>query len=128
MNVCLKNRGQTDVFKFTTKSVGALKKILVGHQSKQDDPPRTREERNAPWICSQVIVKDLASDVSYIFPVMDTLILDKEPKMYRLESVKESSASSYINKTKKLSNVSYEVVVVTGSEKSAGTSKSENYI
>ena len=54
---------------------------------------------------------------------MDTLVLDKEPKMFRLQSTKESSSSSFINKTKKLSNVSYEVTVVTGSEKSAGTSK-----
>ena len=111
-------RGQTDVFKFVTKSVGSLKKIVLAHVSKQDDPPRTREERNAPWTCLQVVVKDLGTGTSYLFPVMDTLVLDQDPKIYKLETKKES----LIVKSKSLTNIKYDVTVVTGGEKGSACS------
>lgn len=90
----------------------------MGHQSRQDDPPRTREERNAPWICSQVIVKDLSTDTKYTFPVRDALLRDQEPKLYKVEGKKESM----VTKSRMLNEVRYEVTVVTGNDKSAGTS------
>ena len=106
------------MFKFVTKSVGSLKKIVLAHVSKQDDPPKTREERNAPWTCLQVVVKDLGTGTSYLFPVMDTLILDQDPKLYKLETKKES----LIVKSKSLSNIKYDLVVVTGGEKGSACS------
>lgn len=113
-------RGHSDVISFAAKSVGSLKRILLAHMSKADDPPRTRAERNAPWICSQVIVKDLGTDTKYVFPVMEPLLLDQEPKMFRLESKREG----LVSKSRQLSEVKYAVTVVTGSDKSAGTSAS----
>ncbi len=113
-------RGHSDVISFNTKSVGSIKRIVLGHLSRPDEPPKTRAERAAPWICSQVIVKDLGTDTKYVFPVMDALLLDQEPKMYRLESKKEGM----VNKARMLNEVKYEVTVVTGSDKSAGTSAS----
>ena len=103
-----------------TRSVGSLKKIVLGHVSKQDDPPRTREEQNGRWICDRVVVKDTSTGTEYLFPVNDALGLDKEPKLYRCENKRESLAA----KTKTLKNVNYEVLVCTGKEKDAGTRKS----
>lgn len=113
-------RGHSDVISFATKSVGSLKRILLAHVSRPDDPPGTRAERNAPWICSQVIVKDMGTDTKYVFPVMERLLLDQEPKMFRLESKREG----VVSKSRQLNEVKYEVTVVTGSDKSAGTSAS----
>ena len=113
-------RGQTDEFKFTTKSVGAVKMIVLGHVSKQDEPtPRTREERNAPWNCFHVVIKDPLSGNTFNFPVNESLILDSDPKVFKCSSKKEST----VNKIKKLEEVTYEVTVYTGSERGAGTSK-----
>ena len=105
----------------STKSVGPLKMIVLGHVSKQDEPPR-REDRNAPWMCEQVIVKDTSTGNTYIFPINETLILDKEPKLYRGKLAKES----IVSKTKALEEISYEVTVFTGSE-SSGTTSNYSY-
>jgi len=116
-------RGQTDKFVFKTKSVGVLKRIVLGHVKSRDEP-LTREERNAQWICRKVNVKDLSTDTTYIFPVEDALILNKEPKVYKCESKKDSM----VNLTRNLKNQTYEVTVVTGSEKGAGTSKRNDFL
>lgn len=113
-------RGQTDEFKFKTNSVGMIKMIVLGHVSKQDDPPRTKEERNAIWTCHQVVVKDTIGGNSFVFAVNETLGLDQDPQVYKCASKKES----IVNKTRALNDVSYEVTVYTGSERgSGGTSK-----
>ena len=111
-------RGQADKFLFRTKSVGVLKRILLGHVKSKDEP-LSREERNAEWICHDVKVKDLSTDTTYIFPVQEALILNKEPKTFKCEAKKDSM----VNITRNLKNLTYEVTVVTGSEKGAGTSK-----
>jgi hypothetical protein len=91
--------------------------IVLGHISKKDEPPR-REDRNAPWMCQQVMVKDILTGNTYNFPINETLILDKEPKLYKGKLVKES----IVSKTKALDEISYEVTVFTGSESSGSTS------
>ena len=86
---------------------------------KSRDEPLSREESNAQWICHQVNVKDLSTDTTYIFPVEDALILNKEPKVFKCASKKDSM----VNLTRNLKNLIYDVTVFTGNEKGAGTSK-----
>ena len=116
-------RGQTDKFLFKTKSVGVLKRILLGHV-KATNEPLTREERNAAWICQQVNVKDLSTDTTYKFPVQDAIILNQEAKMFKCEGKKDSM----VNLTRHLKNLTYEVTVVTGTEKGAATSKVQSIL
>lgn len=111
-------RGQTDEFKIIAKSLGNLKLIVLGHVSKEDDPPRTKEERNAAWLCYQVVIKDTSSGVTYVFPVNEPLLLDRDPQAYKCASRKEG----IVAKTKVLENIGYEVTVYTGNERGCGTS------
>ena len=110
-------RGQTDKFLFKSRSIGNLKKIYLRHVERPDQP-ESREERGAAWICEQVVVRDLGSDTTFVFPIRDGLVLNAPPKPFRCESKKENSVVA----ARSLENVKYEVFVHTGEEKGAGTS------
>ncbi len=112
-------RGHSDLIRLATKSVGELRKVVLAHVGRMDDVPRTKEERRAAWLCKEVVVKDLATDTTWIFPVMEALLRDAEPKAFRVGGKREG----LVNKSRLLSEVKYEVSIVTGNDKSAGTSR-----
>ena len=88
--------------------MGTLKKIVLGHIEREDEPP-TREERNAEWICYQVNVKDLGTNTTYIFPVGHPIGLNKEPRMFKCESKKDS----LVNLTRQLKNVNSNFIITS---------------
>ena len=104
-------RRQEDGFLIKERSVGNIKKIILGHVS---GPVRNRDDA---WICEQVIIKDKNTGATYYFPVRDVLLLNDEPKTYRCENKKEN----LVTKTRNLKSIEYEVTVVTGNESGAGT-------
>jgi hypothetical protein len=112
-------RGQADRFVFKSKSIGSIKKIYLRHVERMDEPA-SREDRANPWICDQVTVKDIGSDTTYIFPIRDVFMLNDAPKMFKCDGKKESAVVA----SRSLQNLNYEVSVVTGTEKGAGTSNS----
>jgi hypothetical protein len=112
-------RGHADVVRLTGRSVGEVKKVVVGHVGRADDVAQTREERRATWLCREVVVRDLATDAVYMCPVGEALVRDAEPRVFRVEGRREG----LVSRAKNLSEVKYEVTVVTGSDKSAGTSE-----
>ena len=110
-----------DEFKLVSKPLGSLKKIVLGHIWKEGEGPgRSREELSQSWICELVLVKDTSTGIEYVFPVNDAIIIDKKPKLFNCEDKRETLAS----KTKSLKNIDYQVTLVTGNEKGAGTSES----
>lgn len=109
-------RGHKDRVVVKIRSVGELKRVQLAHVEGRINP-LTREERNAPWICDKIVVKDLATENAYVFPVRDALIVNKQPKVYKCQERKES----IVNQKRALKNVKYEIAVVTGKEKGAGT-------
>ena len=112
-------RGQTDSFLFKSKSVGKLTAIVLSHIEREVVPMRNREGRDASWHCHEVIVKDLNTDTTYIFPVDAWLDLYDQPQEFILGEKSETA----IAKTRTLENIQYEVAVVTADEKGAGTGK-----
>ena len=80
---------------------------------------RSREGKDASWHCQEVAVKDLATDTTYIFPVLAWLDIDDRPQVFDLGEKSETA----ISKTRTLENFKYEISVVTGNEKGAGTGK-----
>jgi lipoxygenase homology domain-containing protein 1 len=78
---------------------------------------RSRDGREGSWHCQEVAVKDLITDTTYIFPVVAWLDIDDRPQVFDLGEKSETA----IAKTRTLENVKYEVSVVTGAEKGAGT-------
>lgn len=109
-------RGHKDKCVVKSKSVGELKRIRLAHVEGRNGPA---PERNAPWICEKVLVKDLSTDIVYVFAVMDTLIVNKAAKQYKCQDKKESQVAV----KRALKNVKYDVLVVTGRERGAGTGK-----
>ncbi|RNA20947.1 lipoxygenase homology domain-containing 1 isoform X1, partial [Brachionus plicatilis] len=103
-------RGHSDIFAFNTRSVGELREILLSHVG-------NFSKSESQWICDYVKIKDLNTGTVYKFPVMSIFKLNKKPKAFKCETKKESQVSL----TRGLKNVDYEVLVVTGSEKGAGT-------
>jgi hypothetical protein len=47
--------------------VGNIKKIVLGHIEREDARLKTREGREGSWHCLEVTVKDLKTDVEYVF-------------------------------------------------------------
>ncbi len=80
---------------------------------------RSRDGREASWHCQEIIVKDLSTDTSYIFPVNTWVDLNDRP----LECELGEKSETAIAKTRTLENIQYEIAVVTGNEKGAGTGK-----
>ncbi len=85
----------------------------MAHVERHDEPVSSKNEF---WICEEVIIKDLNSGNTYVIPVRDTLMLNKDPKAYKCKS----SNSSLLNITRQLKNINYDVTVYTGQ---SGTSK-----
>jgi hypothetical protein len=110
-------RGHIDKILVKLRSVGDIKKIYLAHVENRHKPPMSKEERNADWICYQIVIKDLSSGNSYVVPVMDALGLNKPHKQYKCQEKKENM----VNMTRSLKNVKYEVNVVTGDQKGAAT-------
>lgn len=112
-------RGHKDRVVVRIRSVGEIKKLQLAHVEGRVNP-LSREERNAAWICEKVVVKDLATENAYVFPVRDALVVNKQPKTYKCQERKEST----VNQKRALRNIKYDVVVVTGKERGAGTGTS----
>ncbi len=108
-------RGQADKFVFKSKSIGTIKKLYLRLVERQDEPAISKEDRS--WLCDQVVVKDLGTDISYVFRVKDMLLLNEPPKIYRCDAKQESAVVA----VRSLKNVTYEVSIVTSSESVAST-------
>jgi hypothetical protein len=120
-------RGQTDNFSFKAKSVGLLVRIALGHTERDDAPLRSRDGREASWLCQEIIAKDLSTDTSYIFPVNTWVDLNDRP----LECELGEKSKTAIAKTRKLENqceIQCEIAVATGNDKGAGTGKTSHFL
>ena len=55
------NRGDTDTFKFTTRNVGTIDSILLGHREKGEGQRPKGSGRDVDWHCHEVVVTDTSS-------------------------------------------------------------------
>lgn len=115
-------RGHKDDMLVKLRSLGDLKRIQLAHVESRIHP-LSRDERNAAWLCEKVVVKDLGTQNTYVFPVHDALVINKQPKVYKCQEKKESM----VNMKRSLKNIKYDVTVVTGKERGAGTGKTSEH-
>ncbi|KAH9519113.1 Lipoxygenase y domain-containing protein 1 [Bulinus truncatus] len=115
-------RGTTNNFSFPSKFLGKLQYCFVGAFERDDVPIGDAEGRSAMWHCHEVAVTDSSTGVRYIFPCQDWIDIHRK---IRPEAGKKLIAKkieeSQVTTTRNLAPVKYEIVVVTGNEKSAGT-------
>ncbi|XP_062409544.1 lipoxygenase homology domain-containing protein 1-like [Sardina pilchardus] len=109
-------RGSTDRFEFSSKVVGDIAGICVGHIPK--DGKKTKTE--AFWHVLEVIITEKELGNKYLFNCNAQIPLSSkrdDPVTFECSKIVESFAS----KARSLRPVRYEIIVVTGDEKGAGT-------
>ncbi|KAG5272137.1 hypothetical protein AALO_G00162060 [Alosa alosa] len=109
-------RGSTDRFEFTSKVVGDIAGICVGHIPKDGKKPKIESF----WHVLEVTVKEKALGNRFIFNCNAPIPLSTnrdDPVMFERSKIVES----FISKARSLRPVTYEIIVVTGDEKGAST-------
>ncbi|XP_078580092.1 lipoxygenase homology domain-containing protein 1-like isoform X2 [Branchiostoma floridae x Branchiostoma japonicum] len=102
-------QGRTDEFKFTTRNVGTLKGMTLGHR-------KAGSKDKHQWHVSEVIVENTSTSDKYIFGCNHWIPAGEERHL-KLTDTEESRQTAIKN----LAPVQYEVVTVTSDEKGAGT-------
>ncbi|XP_054253211.1 lipoxygenase homology domain-containing protein 1 [Indicator indicator] len=111
-------RGATDTFQFSSKNVGEIAAICVGHCPK--DGKKSSAKADVFWHVQEIIVTEMELCNKYFFRCNVKIPLRykrRDYKVFECAKVIESFAS----KARSLVPVKYETIVVTGFEKGAGT-------
>ncbi|XP_064633987.1 lipoxygenase homology domain-containing protein 1-like isoform X3 [Lineus longissimus] len=116
-------RGQTDSFKLPCKNLGKIKKCILGAVEREDRPiPDDAEGRDVMWHCHDVTVIDTNLGNKYTFKCQQwiTICEDIDHKYAKKLEVKDVEENK-VSMVRQLAAVKYEIVVVTGDIKGAGT-------
>ncbi|XP_063067192.1 lipoxygenase homology domain-containing protein 1-like [Engraulis encrasicolus] len=108
--------GSEDRFEFSSKNVGDIAGICVGHVPKDGKKPKGE----AYWHVVEIIVTEIELGNKFFFNCNAQIPLQSkrdDPVTFELSKMVESFAS----KARSLVPVRYEIIVVTGDEKGAGT-------
>ncbi|NWR04440.1 LOXH1 protein, partial [Paradoxornis webbianus] len=111
-------RGATDTFQFSSKNIGDIAAICVGHCPK--DGKKSSAKADVFWHVQEIIVTEMELCNKYFFRCNTKIPLRykrRDYKVFECAKVTESFAS----KARSLVPVKYETIVVTGFEKGAGT-------
>ncbi|XP_054665159.1 lipoxygenase homology domain-containing protein 1 isoform X2 [Grus americana] len=111
-------RGATDTFQFSSKNVGDIAAICVGHCPK--DGKKSSAKADVFWHVQEIIITEMELCNKYFFRCNVKIPLRykrRDYKVFECAKVTESFAS----KARSLVPVKYETIVVTGFEKGAGT-------
>uniref|UniRef100_A0A8C3Y5S1 Lipoxygenase homology domains 1 n=1 Tax=Catharus ustulatus TaxID=91951 RepID=A0A8C3Y5S1_CATUS len=111
-------RGATDTFQFSSKNVGDIAAICVGHCPK--DGKKSSAKADVFWHVQEITVTEMELCNKYFFRCNAKIPLRykrRDYKVFECAKVTESFAS----KARSLVPVKYETIVVTGFEKGAGT-------
>ncbi|KAJ8400007.1 hypothetical protein AAFF_G00400460, partial [Aldrovandia affinis] len=109
-------RGSTDKFEFSSKALGEIAGICLGHTPK--DGKKVKSE--AHWHVEEVIVTEKELGNKFIFHCNALIPLSaKRDEFMTFECTK--AIESFASKARSLVPVKYEIIVITGDEKGAGT-------
>ncbi|XP_054628770.1 lipoxygenase homology domain-containing protein 1 isoform X1 [Dunckerocampus dactyliophorus] len=108
--------GATDTFEFSSKHVGELAGICIGHITK--DGKKVKNESS--WHVAEVVVTEKELGNKYFFHCNAQVPLAaKKDRFQTFECCK--SIESFASKVRNLVPVKYEIIVITGDVKDAGT-------
>ncbi|XP_067431501.1 lipoxygenase homology domain-containing protein 1-like [Thunnus thynnus] len=109
-------RGNVDRFEFSSKNLGDIAGICLGHTPK--DGKKVKGE--VYWHVEEVVVTERELGNKYIFSCNALIPLSpKRDDFLTFECTK--SIESFASKARSLVPVKYEIIVITGDEKGAGT-------
>ncbi|KAF3701896.1 Lipoxygenase -like proteiny domain-containing protein 1 [Channa argus] len=109
-------RGNVDRFEFSSKNLGDIAGICLGHTPK--DGKKVKGEVN--WHVEEVVVTERELGNKYVFSCNAPIPLSpKRDEFLTFECTK--TIESFASKARSLVPVKYEIIVITGDEKGAGT-------
>ncbi|XP_071954737.1 lipoxygenase homology domain-containing protein 1-like [Antedon mediterranea] len=113
-------KGDVNTFKFSTRNVGKIESILLGHKERPDGPRAKGTGRDVEWHCYEVIITDSGNGTKYVFPCNAWIPLgyDRDDAKHLVPKTVEEGRTTAV---RNLAPVHYEVIVVTSDEKGAGT-------
>uniref|UniRef100_A0A672Z678 Lipoxygenase homology domains 1b n=1 Tax=Sphaeramia orbicularis TaxID=375764 RepID=A0A672Z678_9TELE len=108
--------GATDTFEFSSKHVGEIAGICIGHITKDGKKPKGESF----WYVMEVVVTEKELGNKYFFRCDSQIPLAaKKDQFQTFECYK--SVESFASKVRNLVPVKYEIIVITGDVKGAGT-------
>ncbi|XP_033890281.3 lipoxygenase homology domain-containing protein 1-like [Acipenser ruthenus] len=111
-------RGATDKFDFSSKNVGDIANICLGHCPKEGK--KFTSKTDAYWHVEEIIVTERELGNKYIFRCKAKIPLSpKRDDFMSFECAK--AVESFASKARSLVPVKYEIIIITGDEKGAGT-------
>uniref|UniRef100_A0A3Q3VVE1 PLAT domain-containing protein n=1 Tax=Mola mola TaxID=94237 RepID=A0A3Q3VVE1_MOLML len=109
-------RGNVDKFEFSSKNLGDIAGICLGHTPK--DGKKVKGE--VYWLVKEVVITEKELGNKYIFVCNARIPLSpKRNDFLTFECTK--SIESFASKARSLVPVKYEIIIITGDEKGAGT-------
>uniref|UniRef100_F7CL93 Lipoxygenase homology PLAT domains 1 n=1 Tax=Ornithorhynchus anatinus TaxID=9258 RepID=F7CL93_ORNAN len=110
--------GTTDTFEFDSKNVGDIAALCVGHIPR--DPSRYSSSRAIFWHVETITITETELGNVYFFNCDCKIPLKKKKKYFQVFEVTKVT-ESFASKVQCLVPVKYEIIVMTGFEKGAGT-------
>ncbi|CAH1787210.1 unnamed protein product [Owenia fusiformis] len=115
-------KGQTDSFKFSSKNLGKLQRCILGAVERDDKSLGDVSGKEAMWHCHEVTVTDTSCGDKYVFPCKDWISImpemdEDDAKSLEVKDVEQGK----LNTIRSLAPIKYEVIVITGDIKGAGT-------
>uniref|UniRef100_A0A8C8DR79 Lipoxygenase homology PLAT domains 1a n=1 Tax=Oryzias sinensis TaxID=183150 RepID=A0A8C8DR79_9TELE len=108
--------GNVDRFEFSSKNLGDLTAICLGHTPK--DGKKVKGE--AYWHVEEIVVTEKELGNKYVFSCNALVLLSpKRDEFLTFECTK--AIESFASKARSLVPVKYEIIIITGDEKGAGT-------
>uniref|UniRef100_A0A8C9SD10 Lipoxygenase homology PLAT domains 1 n=1 Tax=Scleropages formosus TaxID=113540 RepID=A0A8C9SD10_SCLFO len=109
-------RGATDTFEFSCKNLGEIASICLGHTPKDNKKVKTQ----MTWHVKDVTVTEKELGNKFIFHCdREVPLSSKRDGFVTVECTK--AIESFASKVRSLVPIKYEIIVVTGNEKGAGT-------
>ncbi|KPP63401.1 lipoxygenase-like domain-containing protein 1-like, partial [Scleropages formosus] len=109
-------RGNTDRFEFSSKNVGDIAGICLGHIPKDGKKVKTESY----WHVQEVVITEKELENKFIFRCNALIPLSsKRDDFMTFECSK--AVESFASKARSLVPVKYEIIIITGDEKCAGT-------
>ncbi|XP_071988971.1 lipoxygenase homology domain-containing protein 1 isoform X1 [Engystomops pustulosus] len=108
----------TDVFKFSSKNVGDIAAICVGHCPK--DGRKFSPKPDSYWHVKEITVTETELGNQYIFNCNAKIPLRNKRDEYKVFECAKT-IESFASRARSLVPVKYEVIIVTGFEKGSGT-------
>ncbi|GFN87702.1 hypothetical protein PoB_001420800 [Plakobranchus ocellatus] len=115
-------KGTTNNFSMTSQNLGRLQRCVLGAYEREDRPLDGAQGKECMWHCHEVAVTDTSTGDRYVFPCRNWVRICRRMSVHDAEVLEASKVEeSKVSTMRNLAPVKYEIVVITGDVKGAGT-------